>query len=228
MIVRFCFLGLLFLFFNTSVAQNSYLHDMKKNIQLLDSAIKKQEISKLARNFSQLSSQYQKQWLPSYYEAFCYLMIALEKKGKQADEWCDKAELIFIKLDSIEKNNSEILVLKSLMAAARINVNQAARGQKYGAQSVKYADKAIQLSQNNPRAYLQKATAVFYTPEAFGGGAKKAKPIIEISIEKYKTFKPSTAIEPDWGEERAKELLKEINRKAKQKDLEKNKTNSKQ
>jgi len=227
MIVRFCFLGLIFLFLNTSVAQNSYQKDMKKNVQLLDSAIKKQELSKLAQNFSELSSQYHQQWLPAYYEAFCYLMIALEKKGKQADEWCDKAELIFIKLDSIEKNNSEILVLKSLMAAARINVNQAARGQKYGAQSVKYADKAIQLSQNNPRAYLQKATAVLYTPEAFGGGAKKAKPIIETSIEKYKTFKPTTTIEPDWGEERAKELLKEINRKAKQKDLEKNKPNSK-
>ena len=99
------------------------------------------------------------------------------------------------------------------MAAARINVNQAIRGQKYGAQAIRFADKAISLSSENPRAYLQKATAVYYTPEQFGGGAKKAKPILEMSIEKFKTHKKTSALHPDWGEDRAKQLLKEIKKK---------------
>lgn len=206
---------LLLLFFIIKIAygQNSYQSEMKKNVLQLDSAIKNKELQNLAKSFSQLSTQHQNQWLPSYYEAFCYLMIGIEKKGKQADEWCDRAEKIISRIDSSEKNNSEIWVLKSLMAAARINANQATRGQKYGAQAVRFADKAISLSPDNPRAYLQKATAVYYTPEQFGGGAKKAKPILETSVEKFKTYKKTSAIHPDWGEDRAKQLLKEIKKK---------------
>lgn len=211
MMLRFCLLIVFTI--QIACAQSTYQSDMKKNIMQLDSAIKKHELHALSKSFSYISNQNQNQWLPPYYEAFCYLMIALEKKGKQADDWCDKAEKIISRIDSLDKNNSEIWVLKSLIAAARITVNQATRGQKYGAQAVRFADKAISLSSENPRAYLQKATAVYYTPEQFGGGAKKAKPILEMSIEKFKTHKKTSALHPDWGEDIAKQLLKEIKKK---------------
>jgi len=80
------------------------------------------------------------------------------------------------KADSLSKNNSEVMVLKSMIAAARINVNKMQRGQKFGLLASKYAAEAIKLNDANPRAHFVKAKAILNTPIAFGGGKKKRNP----------------------------------------------------
>jgi hypothetical protein len=67
--------------------------------------------------------------------------------------------------------------------------------------------KAKALNPDNPRIYLINGQNIFYTPEAFGGGKAKAKPILENAVAKFAIFKAATDLDPIWGAERAKTLL---------------------
>jgi tetratricopeptide (TPR) repeat protein len=58
---------------------------------------------------------------------------------------------------------------------------------------------AKKLDSNNPRLVLVTGISHFYTPEAFGGGAKVAIPDFEKSIELFKKRKEKSEIYPDWG-----------------------------
>ena len=181
----------------------------------MDSAKTTTQYIPIEKQFVQLAVSQKNNWLPYYYSALCNILIAFEKKGKDIDVWCDKAESYMKLADSISPNNSEILVLKSMSASARIRFNPVLRGNKYGAQAKQLAEQAIKLNPQNPRAYLQKATAIYYTPEKFGGGAQKAKPIFEIALEKFKTYKSKDKLYPNWGEDRTLNLLKEVKAKLK-------------
>jgi hypothetical protein len=84
------------------------------------------------------------------------------------------------------------------------------RGQKYSALSNKLNEQAAIYNSQNPRVYLQKARLVLNTPALFGGGAKKARPIFEMAVEKYKKFVPETIYHPNWGQIQAISELKKI------------------
>ncbi|MCZ8286070.1 MAG: hypothetical protein O9353_11510, partial [Bacteroidia bacterium] len=83
-----------------------------------------------------------------------------------------------------------------------------------GGQVSKQANTAIKLNGANPRAYLLKGRALLYTPEVFGGGAKKAKPVFDTALEKFKTFKPETEFSPLWGKDEVEKELKSMSDKA--------------
>lgn len=189
-------------------AQSQYYKDaMTKQLYAFKTAKGANDILKTADGFVAIALSEKKEWLAYYYAGLCNVLVAFDKNKTDVDSYCDKAENLTKKADSLNKNNSEISVLKSMIAAARIIVNEKSRALKYGSQSAKYANEAVKLNTDNPRAYFVKAQNIFHTPEVFGGGAKKAKPVLELALEKEKLFKPESSLHPDWAK---KEIEKEI------------------
>lgn len=186
-----------------------YEEQMRKNLHALDIAKNKEDLKKTAIEFENIAEHEKKLWLPYYYAGVCNALIAFECKGKEIEDWCNKAERYANKADSLSKQNSEVYVLKSMIAAARILVNKA-KGQKYGTLSAKYAVEAIKLNPENPRAYLLKARNVVNTPEAAGGGKKKSVTVFEQALEKYKTYKPESNLHPNWGKNDAEKELQQV------------------
>ncbi len=200
--------------FSLAAFSQGYKEKMKKNIQLFESS----NFIKAANGFESVALSEKKEWLPFYYAGLCHVLVAFQKPKNEIDALCDKADVFARKADSLSKNNSEVLVLKSMIAAARINVNHVKRGQKYGMMATKFANEAIKLNSDNPRAYFVKAQATLYAPPAFGGGEKKAKPIFEMVLEKASrqgVIKPESNLHPNWGKAEAEQELKKINNKTK-------------
>jgi hypothetical protein len=196
-----------------SAQGKKFVAGMKKNLAALDSVKKNEQYQAVANDFERIANAEKKEWLPNYYAGFCYIMLAFESPADKIDSYCDKADAFLRKADSLSPKNSEIFVLKSMAASARIGVNPMARGMQYGMESGIAIEKAISYDAKNPRAYLQKGTSAFYTPEMYGGGAKVAKPQFEKSVEAFKTFKPASEIHPNWGKARAEALLKQSEEK---------------
>ncbi len=203
-------------FFSFQAFSQAYKENMKKNIQLFEASKSAADFIKAANGFESTALLEKKEWLPFYYAGLCNVLAAFEKPAKEIDPLCDKAERFVRHADSLSKNNSEILVLKSMIAAARIGVSQAQRGQKYGLMAMRFANDAVKLNDANPRAHFVKAKAILYTPAALGGGTKKAKPVFELAIEKARAFKPESGLHPVWGKEEAEKELKKINNTSKQ------------
>ncbi|MBK8427036.1 MAG: hypothetical protein IPL27_14165 [Lewinellaceae bacterium] len=151
-----------------------------------------------------------KEWLPSYWAAYCYMMKSFtEPVAEKKDLLLDKAEQLIATADTLSPKNDEIEVLKANIASARMAVDPMNRWQRYGAQAAMAIAKAKSINPLNPRITLHEAQGVFYTPEAYGGGKQKAMPLIKFAVEQFAIFKPASAIMPNWGAPVAQYLLGE-------------------
>ena len=111
---------------------------------------------------------------------------------------CDKAQ-------SIEKN-AEIYALRNMSASQEMLASPQMRWSTYGLQASGYLKEGMKLDPNNPRLYYLQGMAVFGTPEQFGGGKEKAKPIFEKAVALFKAtnVKP---LYPHWGQISAEDML---------------------
>jgi hypothetical protein len=194
----------------TAFAQSErYAPAMKKNIAMLDSAIQKGNAKELANNFERIGDAEKTQWLPYYYAAYCNILSTYTEKDKsKIDAVADKAEELITKSETLAgKENSEIDVIKSMIASTHMMVDPQSRYMQYGAASSENIEKAKALDPTNPRPVYLEGQAKFYTPEAFGGGKDVAKPLFEKSIVMFDAFKPATELHPTWGKGSAQYFL---------------------
>ncbi len=195
-----------------SISQTKgYNEGMKKPLAQFNNAKNKSDFLKAEKGFEALAGSEKKEWLPFYYAGLCYAIAAFDSDKQEIDALCDKGDRLAKTADSLSPDNSEIQVLKAMLNAVRIKVDEKKRGQKYGGFVSKYANAAIKLNEANPRAYLLKGRALLYTPQVFGGGIKKAKPVFEKALEKYAVFKPTSELMPIWGKSEVEKELKTIN-----------------
>ena len=115
---------------------------------------------------------------------------------------CDKADGL-IKDDA---DRAEILSIRNMAATQQMMVDPATRWSTYGQEGGKYLQKAKQLSPNNPRLTYLEGAGIFGTPEQFGGGKAKAKPVLQKAVELFKAEQPKP-LYPHWGEKQAEDLL---------------------
>ncbi|RZK43982.1 MAG: hypothetical protein EOO90_01620 [Pedobacter sp.] len=185
---------------------------MQKGLLTLDSAKTPDDYTNAANYFERIATAEPKQWLPSYYAAFSYLHSAMlgNQNGETKDAIYDKATNLINKADALMANNSDVYALKAYIVFMKMAVSPQARAMAMIPQSNALVEKAIALDSENPRVYLVKGQTLFYTPEAFGGGKAKAKPVLELAATKFSTFK-SNGLTPSWGQGRVESLLKQIN-----------------
>ena len=181
------------------------------NLRVLDTARSPGTLFSLANSFDRIANAEKKEWLPYYYAAYCYTMLALNSPDvNQIDPLADKAESYLQKADGLSAKNSEISCLYGMITAARITVDPMNRWQTMSVDLETYLSKAKTEDPNNPRPYLLEANTRLRTPESMGGGKSVAKPIFEEAIKKYDTFKPESALYPNWGKENVVGILKSI------------------
>ena len=131
----------------------------------------------------------------------------------RTDDYCARADKFLHQLDSMAPNNSEAYVLMAMSAGAKINVDKIGRQIKFGPLANKHSDRATTINPENPRAWLIKAKTVMNAPPKLGGGPKFALKYYQKAVDKYKTFKPLTDVEPDWGKEMAQKEFEECKAK---------------
>ncbi len=185
----------------TYAQSDKYAGAMKTNVAQLDSMMMKGNNADLVNNFTRIGDAEKTQWLPYYYAAYCTIMQAfMDKDLSKKDAVADKANDLITKASTIlGKDNSEIDVIKSMIATAHMTVDPASRYMTYGPEISENIEKAKSLDPTNPRPYLLEAQNKFYTPEAYGGGKDAAKPLFDKAGQLFSSFKPASDISPSWG-----------------------------
>lgn len=195
----------------TSVAaQSAYEQAMASTLQSLSEARQPTDFITLANRFEQIGNTATDQWIPVYYAAYCQLIAGITlQKATEKDPFFEKALGLVETADKRKPNNSEIHALKGYVQFMQMSVDPQKR---FGLISKAEAalETAIKLDEANPRPYFIKGQNTFYTPEAFGGGAKAAKPLLEQAKEKFSTFTPTEKFAPNWGKEQCDYLLQQV------------------
>lgn len=190
-----------------SIAQSEkYQAAMKAKVESLDSIKSATEWIDAANAFERIAEAEKNQWLPYYYAALGQVMNGYMQGSSGAptgadktDPLADKAEQLLLKAEALTNENSEIFILKKMIATLRMMADPMNRYQTYGPQAAEALQQAKKLNPENPRVYYLEGQDKFYTPEEFGGSKTEAKALFEESMKKYAAFKPESTIHPQWG-----------------------------
>lgn len=199
------FIAAAFVVLNTSAQSEKYLSAMKANVQGLDTIHTSTGWLNAANTFQRIADAEKTQWLPYYYAALGNVMNGMfqgaggKVDATVTDQLADKADELIGKAESLTKENSEIFVVKKLIATLKMMADPQTRWQQYGPIAAEALAKAKQLNPENPRVYLLEGQDKFFTPEQFGGSKTEAKKLFEESKKKFETFKPESEIHPNWG-----------------------------
>jgi hypothetical protein len=181
---------------------------LKKSIQQLESAKTADEFLAAEQNFIKFIADGKKLHEAYYYGALTNLYLAFTDTFR-TDDYCARADKFLHQLDSMAPNNSEAYVLMAMSSAAKITVDKAGRRIKFGSLANKQSDRATSLNPENPRAWLIKAKTVMNAPPKLGGGPKFALKFYQKALDKFKTYKPLSDTEPNWGKETAQKEFEE-------------------
>lgn len=177
-----------------------YVAAMEKALAGMDTLSQGDQWLSKSNMFERIVQKETGEWLPPYYVALCQAMIFnLDQDASKYEALCEKAERFVAVADSLNPDNSEVYVLKSMVAGMRIRINPMVNGQKYGPLAAMTLEKAMTLDPENPRVYMNKGISLFFTPPQWGGDPAKGKELMELADEKFAAFKPASSIHPNWG-----------------------------
>lgn len=192
---------------NLFAQSEKYAPSMGATLQQLGAAKTGEEMIAVAQKFERIGDAEKTQWLPYYYAAMLKARMSMMGVGGDKDIVADEATALVVKAEAIEKNNSEILCIKSMIATAKMLVDPQARWMQYGAESNQFLEEAKKADAANPRPYMLQSTSLKNTPEQYGGGCKTAKPLAEKAMELYNASKQSNPLMPSWGKESVEEII---------------------
>ncbi len=204
------------LLFSATVAlgqSDKYVAAMKKNMAAMDSGFSNPaSFLTIANNFERIAAAEKTQWLPYYYAALCqvnYAFTQMQGNMSAVDGIADKANVLIVKADSLQPDNSEISCIKSMIATCHMIVDPMTRWQQYGQEIETNNANAMKQDPSNPRPHYLKGENLKGTPEQFGGGCGAAKPELQKAQELFAAFKPASELHPNWGKQRVEMLLTE-------------------
>jgi hypothetical protein len=199
-----------------SQPSDKYLKAMQDRVAAIDSSRNPETLMDLSNSFERIADAEKTQWLPYYYAALAEVnaayQLSLGKQGMAAttDPMADRAEQLLMKAEILNKDNSEIYIVKKMIATLRMMADPMNRYMQYGPLAQEALEKAKQLNPNNPRVYLLEGEDKYFTPEQYGGSKTEAKTLFEEALKKYDAFKSASSIDPDWGRNLTQYFLSQI------------------
>ncbi|WP_018615813.1 hypothetical protein [Segetibacter koreensis] len=190
----------------SSFAQSDkFTQAMQKNIQLLDSAKTSEDLAAVSSAFERIGDAEKNQWLPYYYASLALTTVGWMDQKVDKDKNAEQIKALCNKAEAIEKN-AEICSIKNMAATQQMLVNPQERWQTFGKEASTALEQGLQLDSNNPRLYYLQGMSLFNTPEQFGGGKTKAKPVFEKAVALFKA-EHAKPLYPQWGLKQAEDAL---------------------
>jgi hypothetical protein len=194
---------------SVNAQSDKYADAMKKNLSMFDSAKASQDFQNLSAAFERIGDAEKTQWLPYYYAGLALSTMGWVDQNVDKDANAEKIKSFCDKADALTTDNadkSEIEALRNMAATQQMVVDPQTRWQTYGVEAGQALQKGMHENPNNPRLYYLQGQSLFNTPEQFGGGKDKAKPVFEKAVELFKAEQPKP-LYPRWGQQLAVDML---------------------
>jgi hypothetical protein len=211
-------IGFLFLLFAGFAQSEKYTKVMLQRLAAMDTTRNVDGYKELSAGFERIADAEKTQWQPYYYAAYNlvqsgYFLTQGSISGGMTstlDPIADKAEQLLNKAEALSKDNSEIFLVKKMIASLRMMGDPMNRYMQFGPVAAEALQTAKTLNPENPRIYLLEAQDKFFTPEQYGGSKTEAKKLFETALAKFDAFKPATELDPNWGRPAAEYFLSQI------------------
>ncbi|MCE7921612.1 MAG: hypothetical protein DYG98_00995 [Haliscomenobacteraceae bacterium CHB4] len=184
-----------------AAADEKYTAAFKKALLNLDSSwANPPRMRETANQFERLANYKKTEWLPRYYHALCLIQYSWSADAKERETILKSAETSIQTGMALTPDSSEMIALEGYLYQAMIMINPMANGAVYGPKSGMTLQRAALLNPSNPRPPYLLGQNIYFTPEMWGGGMEKARPHLEKAKALFATFKPASALHPNWGQ----------------------------
>ena len=185
-------------------AQSQYDKGMEKAFSVWESG----DMNAAEQLFERIANAEPEEWLPNYYVAQINSLKSWEEKDINVlKPQLDKAQNYIDRAKAISPNNPEIMVMQAHIYTNWIAYDGATYGMKYGGIVSGIYAKAFQIAPKNPRVVYNRAEWDMGSARYFGKDTTPYCKDIEKSIELFANFKPESAFAPNWGLDRAEQVL---------------------
>jgi tetratricopeptide (TPR) repeat protein len=194
----------------SSISASDFEKGMLKGIEMLTASSNAEASTEVTNFFARLSEVNKGEWLPLYFAAYSSLKSGFQQtESSKKDEFYKQGLEYVRRANAIKPDNSEILTMEGYLKLMYISNSAMTRAPSQTGEAIELLEKAKALDPSNPRPWLVHGQNTLFTPAFFGGGEKNAKPLLEKAMSLYKSYKPASAIMPDWGKERCEKLLEQ-------------------
>jgi hypothetical protein len=208
-------IALFFVFITCSpgaLAQDRYTTAMMAGIASLEQADAPGDFLECAGQFERIAMAEKERWLPYYYCAYALIIPSYDETDNGKRELLlDRAQASIDHALELAPGESEIHVIQAFLYPSRILVDPMGRGAVYLEKIFASLETAKRLNPDNPRAYFMEGAQKANLPEAFGGGAAAARPLLELADEKFRTVRQDDPLWPSWGAEATRQELEKLN-----------------
>ncbi|GAA3613514.1 hypothetical protein Q4Q39_03495 [Flavivirga amylovorans] len=185
-------------------SQTNYEKGMQKAFGLWSS----NNTTEASNMFERIAKAEPDNWLPPYYAAQINIISGFGEKDKEKlTAQLKKAQDLINDATAISKDNAEILVLQALLHTVWVAFDGATYGRTLSGKVVKLYTKASLIAPKNPRVAYCKAEWDMGGARYFGQDTTPFCKDLERAIELFANFKPETPFHPNWGNERAVQVL---------------------
>lgn len=176
-----------------------YENLLEKNVRFLDENKEQDSYEDVLFRFERLRKLAPEKWLPSYYSAYCKLILTRWRDDKE-----DLTNQVIIQLEELIKKerNSENITLLARAYMKKVEFNETA-GPKYTVKIKDLLKESIKKDNNNPRTYLMYGHFYYYFPEFAGGDKEKALKFFKkakiLFNSEEEAIKKKYSCLPHWG-----------------------------
>lgn len=163
--------------------------------------------------FERISSAENKNWLPSYYAAQVLILDGFTKlqDSEKLDAQLKRAQNFINDAKTKSKENAEILVMQALLHTVYVASDGAKYGMTLAPKVAQLYEQAYKLDSKNPRVVLNRAEWNIGSARYFGQDTKPFCNEFNKALELFVNFKPESKFHPNWGKERAEQMIKSCN-----------------
>jgi len=187
------------------IAQDKYRSGMQKAFQLWGEG----QTAEAANLFERISAAEVDNWLPAYYASQVNTVTSFGMQDKEKlTQQLEKAQELIDLAKAISPDNPEIIVQQALIHTAWVAYDGATYGMTLSGKVTALYQKALQLAPDNPRVVFSKAEWDMGSARYFGQDTAPYCKDVERALELFANFKPESPFHPNWGKERAEEIVK--------------------
>ena len=186
------------------IGQTNYEKGMQKAFELWGS----NQPTEATNLFERIAKAETDNWLPAYYAAQINVINSFgERDEDKLSAKLKRAQDLINDATAISKENPEIMVLQALLHTAWVAFDGATYGMTLSGKVVELYTKAKIVAPGNPRVVYCKAEWDMGGAKYFGQDTAPFCKDIERAIELFANFKPETPFHPNWGNDRAEQIL---------------------